>query len=927
MTSSRAMSRSVGPIRVLLVTALAGVLAAILSACQADGRDLGVSATDLGGWLAPGEVRLVTVTVANHGSSPADGAAALLATSESLTPHAVNRTGCESSTGLGLMLIRCPLGTVAAGASQSVTFAVTGGVTGTVHNLLAMATSDGGEPALDLNPNSVEEQVVVGTGGLVDLEVTAPPVQPWLVGSPVVSRTVVANRGQSAASQVVVRQDFPTGVNATSATLTRADGAAAGSCSITAGEVECNTGSALINPLTHPDQKWFMDITLVQPAEASFMVNHSASSPHPQPTPDPSPDSVSRTVLPFTLGYLTFNSLGLMEAGTEAQVQVTWVGGLQYAQYVNVSLPAGFEILALSVGGYPVSCTALPARTCSSMLVWPGASSATITIRATGPTDAVWGSISYSSEAGGVGGSFALQAVDPSVTSDVHPTLLAPVDGVVGEQITASGIVHNAGSTDHQAVIATVDASGAILEQVVWGDDDIPCSVIGSTGVCDIGDLDAHDSVPLRVTLVGQTDGAQSVRVEVVSQTPQQSPDPHSDVVEVSFPMLARVVDLGVEAVVTPVPPTLDVPLRLEVTVTNHGTVTSAPATLVVSLPSSLPSSSALAVPPLSPGGGTCTVSPQSISCPLGTLARGRSQVIRVTANVPSLTGGTVEIDVSSADTEPTQDPHINELAIPITVSEPQANLNGTLKTLTTYVSGEEFEIEGRAFNFGPSAVTDAVATVSLPADWTLTSAVTTSGTLCTVGVGLVTCPIGSLHGSGGNRRFTLRGTAGGPATNGQAAITVSSSLPDPQPADTTTTYDFTVLPREVDLGLDATVPSEVVAGTEVTMSIRITNGGPAYATTTTLTGTFPSDMEIISAWPSLATSGSSCSVSGQTVTCVYPKVYATTSSGPWANIKVRYLQYGTPTVTQFAVTSDQPERPDAALPNSLSVERTPHQV
>lgn len=63
------------------------------------------------------------------------------------------------------MLIRCPLGTVAAGASQSVTFAVTGGVTGTVHNLLAMATSDGGEPALDLNPNSVEEQVVVGTGG------------------------------------------------------------------------------------------------------------------------------------------------------------------------------------------------------------------------------------------------------------------------------------------------------------------------------------------------------------------------------------------------------------------------------------------------------------------------------------------------------------------------------------------------------------------------------------------------------------------------------------------------------------------------------------------------------------------------------------------------------------------------------------------
>lgn len=923
-------SRSCARRSVVAAVALLAVLASLLVGCRpSDGRDIGVTVGGAPDWLAPGEQRSFTVTVTNHGTSPATGSEANVFTSVELGATGSSAFGpCDHLAEGVLALVSCPLGTLAPGASATATFTLAGGPAPGTYAVEVGGGSDTPDPDPDPHVDAATLTVHVGTGGVVDLQVTGArlPAQSG-IGEPFTERTVIANRGPSAASQVSASLEFPTTVPATTATLRRADGLAEGTCTLSPGLATCSTGPELVEPLHQADDQWFLDVTLVPSNGYAFFVTHAASSPHPEAAPDQWPNSVTRTEYVSSSGGLAFNPVAPVPVGQEVEILGVWTGGsLHYAQYVSVYLPAGFEIIQVVVSGQPTACgTGAPSNQCTAALSYPDGSTISIRARAIDPTRPGQGGVTFSSEGGGASGTFALQAVDPTITSEIHPEVTAPTDGVVGQVATVTAIARNTGAVDHASVTVAIATPGAQLAFARWGAIRLPCTTAAHTATCALGTVEAYGAVSLEIGVIASSPGTQSIEVSVTSSTPQMQPDPGPDTSVVSFPVLAATVDLGAAVTVSPTPPTEGAPLTLIVDVTNHGTLTSPSATLTATLPASLPVTSVTAVFPLSPGGAACATAAQVVTCPLGTLARGRTQQIRIVTSVPDAVGGVVSFDLTSGAAEPTPDPHPNHVDEAITVSAPAADLTGTLKTWPTFVSGQAYEIEGRAFNYGPSAVTDAVATIQLPTDWTVTSAVTDSGTACTSVPGTVTCPIGTLGSSGGNLRLYIDVVAGGPITDTGASITVTSSLPDPGPRPSTVSYPFDVLAQEVDLGLYTSTPEIVAAGADDVVSIRFDNAGPATATGAVLTATFPADVAIVSTRVRNATGGA-CNTSGQVVTCTVPNVYpgADPRYAPRAEVTVRHLSFGSPSSYQVTVTSDQAERDDQTLPNAVTIVRTP---
>lgn len=204
-------------------------------------------------------------------------------------------------------------------------------------------------------------------------------------------------------------------------------------------------------------------------------------------------------------------------------------------------------------------------------------------------------------------------------------------------------------------------------------------------------------------------------------------------------------------------------------------------------------------------------------------------------SNQATVTSGEISVDTDDPDTPALGDPTLSitdsaDLSITVT-DAPDPVAAGTNLTYTVTVA-----------NAGPQQAENVVATDTLPAGVTLVS---TSG--CAEDpAGAPTCSLGTIT-AGTFKQYTVT-VAVAPSTTGmltnQASV-VSSRL-DGNPSNNTASATSTVT-SEADISIAiADAPDPVVAGTNLSYTITVSNGGPSNSAAITVTNTLPAGVTLM---------------------------------------------------------------------------------
>jgi uncharacterized repeat protein (TIGR01451 family) len=259
----------------------------------------------------------------------------------------------------------------------------------------------------------------------------------------------------------------------------------------------------------------------------------------------------------------------------------------------------------------------------------------------------------------------------------------------------------------------------------------------------------------------------------------------------------------------------------------------------------------------INPGGPTCgftgsTDAGGTVSCNLGTLAKGQTKTISIVVSpqeqgtysnvakiVPDSTAGApIDIDLTN-NTSATVTFLANaaDLSIAKTASPDVVGVGQTL-TYTVVVT-----------NNGPGDASGVVVKDPLPTALSFATASSTAGS-CT-GTQTITCNVGDLANTG-TAVITIRATptAPGTVTNTASVTSTSSDLNDANNSDSVTN-------RVIAADLSITKvgsPNPVALGIPITYTIKVKNNGPDAATGVTVVDSMPSQVTLATPTPSQGT-------------------------------------------------------------------------
>ncbi len=311
-----------------------------------------------------------------------------------------------------------------------------------------------------------------------------------------------------------------------------------------------------------------------------------------------------------------------------------------------------------------------------------------------------------------------------------------------------------------------------------------------------------------------------------------------------------------------------------------------------------------------------------AVSCPTTTLAPGASTTCTAsyTTTAADVTAGQVANTATAAGTTPTAQ-QVTATSTRVTVpyvasSDLVADKSVTVGAATPFVPGQQVSWTVTARNNGPSVATNPTISDVVPnAVTNLAVSNVSAGWTCSIAGQNVNCNAASLA-VGATASIRVTGTLDpahtGPLTN---TATTSSSSGDPNTANNTDSETTATAPS-ADLSLaKAATTSPLVAGSQATWTLTATNAGPSTAVTPTITDTLPATVTGITA--TTATTGWTCAVSGQTVTCSASSL----APGATAAVTVRGTVASTASgslVNTGALTSSTPD--PAGANNSASV-------
>jgi uncharacterized repeat protein (TIGR01451 family) len=244
-----------------------------------------------------------------------------------------------------------------------------------------------------------------------------------------------------------------------------------------------------------------------------------------------------------------------------------------------------------------------------------------------------------------------------------------------------------------------------------------------------------------------------------------------------------------------------------------------------------------------------------TITCTIASLASGASATFTLTGHIPSGTAsGTTfsnTANVSSSTTDPDPDNNSSLFALVVSSSDLAITKTGP----ATAASGGTISWTITASNNGPDTSAPTTFNDPLPAGTTFVSIVQNTGPtfVCSnPGVGnngAVSCSIGTIgqFASGASAQFTLTAKTDPNATGTLSnTATISGPNADTNPANNSATASTTVQSM-ADLSVNKTGAASANAGTNVTYTITLANGGPSSALSVSLTDAVPANTTFVS--------------------------------------------------------------------------------
>jgi len=465
-----------------------------------------------------------------------------------------------------------------------------------------------------------------------------------------------------------------------------------------------------------------------------------------------------------------------------------------------------------------------------------------------------------------------IAAADLSLAKTATTTFVA---GTSGNDYTLTVTNHGPDAAAAPVVTDTVPV-GARWTFVSASGSGWNCTLAPTTITCTYGgSLASGATATIAVaTAIPSDNGTASVTNTASVSSPTYDPVPANNTATVTTPVTVSA-DLAISKIHTG-SFTAGGTGTWSVTVADHGPSDS-PAGVVVSdtLPAGTTFASLVSAP-----GWSCTAVPggTTFTCTsTGVLAAGANATFTYTVGIsPSVAPGTVLTNTAAITTTPVPDPNP---ANDTTTDSVTAGTSADLSIVKTHAPGDTFTpgtdvtYTLAVANAGPSDAAAPVVTDTLSAGLLFLSA-SGAGWNCLGIVQTVSCtataPLAANTAAG---NITVVATVdpsylGGPLAN---TATVSSTTPDPNPGNNTSTDLGPVPTASADLSITKTHTGDFTAGSQGTYTLTVTNNGPSDAEAPVVTDTLPTGLTYVSA----TGTGWTCGASGQTVTC--------TATGPLA--------------------------------------------
>ncbi len=843
-----------------------------------------------------GDTLTYTLTVTNSGPQ-----AATTTTVVDTLPAGVTRLGATPSQGscLAGSPISCNLGSLAVGASATITVTARVGVGAANAAAINSATVDATQD--DLTPGNDTATASTTIAPAADLRIAKTADRATAdVGDTITWTVTATNDGPQGATGVTITDTIPAGV-----TLQPITGLPSGvTCSVAAGVVSCPVSGTIANGAS-------VAITLrgvVQRAAAETPQENVATVAGSQLDPDAA-NNLSRVTTTINaaadLRVSKTVDVGTANVGDTLTWTVTVTNdGPSVATGVQLidDLPAGTTLLTRTVSQGTCSATATQVL-CNVGALGVGVS-ATATITARVERAAAESPVNNAARA-------TASELDPDAANNLATasTTIGPATDLrIGK--TASTATANVGQTISYTLTATNDGPSAATGVVV--SDTLPatllrtgaltasqgtCSQAGQTITCAVGALASGASATITIQAVVQSSAAgATVSNSATVAGAQLDPDPANNASPAASTTIAAAGDLAVDLTVDQVSANVGDTLIYSWSVTNNGPSTSTGVVFAPALPAGVSLLS------FTGSGLTCAASP-GVTC-TGSLASGATATGTVTVRVLPAASGTTQT-ANSAVTATTFDPiSANNADGATTTVAPAADLQLTKSVdRATANIGDTLIFTLVGTNNGPAPATGVTLTDTLPASLQLVGTPTATQGACAVAGQTVTCSPGAVA-SGGTvtATITARVLASASATTVTNAATIDGAQFDPTPGNDTSLPTSTVIGSTADLLVTQVVDQPTVnVGETATYTVTVRNDGPQAATGIALTDDLPAGVSVLSITPSQGTCGT-----GDPFTCALGTLASGASATVAVNVRITgaaettFSNQASATATQF---------------------------
>lgn len=436
-------------------------------------------------------------------------------------------------------------------------------------------------------------------------------------------------------------------------------------------------------------------------------------------------------------------------------------------------------------------------------------------------------------------------------SADLGVTKSGPTTAVANSDVVYTVTVENSGPDDAANVVLS-DPVPAGMTYVSVTQSTGPTFTCDSSVTCTLGSLPKGASATFAVTLhipAGTAAGTLFLNTASVSSaTPDDNDENNSAVWGVQLPPVEA--DLAITKS-GPSNAAANTDITYTITLSNLGPDAATGVSWTDSLPAPLTfvSLNQTSGPTFSPCTGAASTTCAIASLPAATTAT-FNLVAHVPAGTASGTSFTNFIHVSS-DNDPNGENDNSSVTTTVSSADVAIAKSGSASAVA---GGAPASYTITLSNNGPDPASVARFSDALPAGMTFVSLAQNTGpsAVCSkppVGAnGTVACSI-ALLGNGANAQFTLQAAVAADVANGtvltNTAVAATDSI-DTNSANDSASANTTVI-AQADLAASKSGPASVVAGTNATYTLGLTNNGPSNAASATLSDTLPTGTTFVS--------------------------------------------------------------------------------